>query len=138
MRIHRSTKPFEIFYTLNNNVLAQVDKAKYIGVMITETLAWNFDITQYSNKANICLGFIKRNISNWSQELRQLAYLSLVRSQLEYACVVWEPYQIKDISNVEKCKERQQDLSNKTTQNISVIRMMHDLAGKIYKIEEKT
>ncbi len=39
MRIHRSTKPPERFYTLNNQVLAQVDKeAKYLGVMITETL----------------------------------------------------------------------------------------------------
>ncbi len=36
METHRSTKPLERFYTLNKQVLAQVDKAKYCGVMIPE------------------------------------------------------------------------------------------------------
>ncbi len=38
MRIHKCTEPLERFYTLNKQVLAQVDKAKYLGVMITENL----------------------------------------------------------------------------------------------------
>ncbi len=92
MRIHRYTtftKPFARFYALNKQVLAQADKVKYLGVMITEDLDWSPHINSIVTKANRCIGFMKRNISNYSQELRQLAYLSLVRSQLEYACVVW-------------------------------------------------
>ncbi len=38
MRIHKSIKPLEIFYTLNKDILTLLNKAKYIGVMITEEL----------------------------------------------------------------------------------------------------
>ncbi len=53
----------------------------------------------YCNKGN---GFIKRNISNFPEELRDLTYLSLVRIHLEYVCVARDPYQLKDIKNLEK------------------------------------
>ncbi len=57
----------------------------------------------------------KTHISNCPQELRELAYLSSVKSQIEYACVAWDPDQIKDISNIKNYKERQQEMSNKST-----------------------
>ncbi len=41
MRIQRSTKPLERFYTLCNHILAQMDKAKYFGVIITENTNGN-------------------------------------------------------------------------------------------------
>ncbi len=44
----------------------------------------------------------------------------LVRFQLEYAYVTWDPYQINDISNLKKVQKEPQDLSNKTTLNITV------------------
>ncbi len=98
------------FYTLKMQILAQVDKAKYLSLMMTEILDWSPHINSIVTNANRCNGFIKRNISNCPQEHKQLVYLSLVRSQLEYACVAWDPDQIKDISNLEKYKERQQDM----------------------------
>ncbi len=90
----------QIYKTMQ--VLAWVDKAKYLWIIITEHFDWSPHINSIVTKANRCLGFIKRSISNCPHELRELAYLSLVRSQLEYACVVWDTYQIKDISNLEK------------------------------------
>ncbi len=102
MRIHRGTKPLDRFYTLNKQVLAQVDKAKYLGVMIMEDLDWKPHIISIVTKANRCIGYINKNISNCQQELREMAYFSLVRTLLEYACVAWEPYKIKDTSNLEK------------------------------------
>ena len=131
MRIHRSTKPLERFYTINKQVLAQVEKAKYLGVMITEELDWSPHINNTITKANKCLGFIKRNVSNCPQELREMAYLSLVRSQLEYACVAWDPHKIKDISNLEKVQRKaarfvKQDYSKYS----SVTRMIQELGWK--------
>ena len=96
--------------------------------MITEELDWSPHINDISTKANKCLGFIKRNISNCPQEFREMAYLPLVRSQLEYACVAWDPHKIKDISNLEKVQRKaarfvKQDYSKYS----SVTRMIHGL-----------
>jgi len=33
---------------------------------------------------------------------QQLAYFSLVRPQLEYACTIWSPWQRRDVQNIEK------------------------------------
>ncbi len=96
------------------------DKSMYLGVRIKNKIDWNPHINSTLLIANRCIGFINRNISHCPQLLRELAYLSLVISQLEYFCVAWDPYQIKDIPNLEKTYKRQQDVSNKMSQNITV------------------
>ncbi len=110
MTIDRSTKPLERFYTLNKQVLAQVAKAKYLEVMITDDFDRSSHVNSIVTKAKRCIDFIKKPISNWPQELIELAYVSLVRSQLEYTCVVWDPYQIKDVTNLEKVQRKAEDL----------------------------
>jgi hypothetical protein len=106
--------------------------------MITEEIDWNPHINNTVTKANKCLGFIKRNISNCPQELREMAYLSLVRSQLEYACVAWDPHKIKDISNLERVQRKaarfvKQDYSKYS----SVTRMIQKLGWKNLKERRK-
>ncbi len=59
MRIHRSIKPLEKLYTLNKQVLTQVDKAKYLAVMIPEYLEWNPHINSIITKANKCIASSK-------------------------------------------------------------------------------
>ncbi len=102
MQFHRPAKPLERFYMQNKQALTQVDQAKCLRVMITGNVNWNPHINSIIITLNRCLGLIKRNISNFPKELRKLAYLSLVMSQLEYACFALDPYQIKNISNLEK------------------------------------
>ncbi len=57
---------------------------------------------------------MKRNISNCPQGFTELAYLSLMRSQLEYACVAWDLYKIRDISKLENSAKK----GNKICQTI--------------------
>ncbi len=131
MRIHRSTKPLERFYTINKQILEQVDKAKYLGVMVTEELDRSPHINNTVTKAKRCLGFIKRNISNCPQELREMAHLSLVRFQLEYACVTWDPHHLKDISNLEKIQRKaERFVKQDHSKYSSVTRMIHELGWK--------
>ncbi len=40
------------------------------------------------------------------QQLRQLAYFSLVRSWLEYSSIAWDPYLAKDITKLESIQRR--------------------------------
>ncbi|XP_066287680.1 uncharacterized protein, partial [Branchiostoma lanceolatum] len=59
-----------------------------------------------SNRANRSLGFIRRNIRINSKAIKEAAYNALVRSTLEYASTVWDPYTAKDIHAVEKVQRR--------------------------------
>jgi len=55
--------------------------------------------------------FIKRNLKGSPQELERLAYISLVRSSMQYASSVWDPHLIKDIlTHSSKFKEERRML----------------------------
>ncbi len=71
-------KALERLYILNNQVLAQVDKATYLGVMIlTEYLDWSPQINDIVTKANKCSSFINRNISDCPQTTQRAGLLIL-------------------------------------------------------------
>jgi len=52
------------------------------------------------------LNFIKRNLHECSEEVKSLAFRSLVRPILEYSSPVWDPYLAKDILALEKVQRR--------------------------------
>ena len=58
------------------------------------------------NKANKVLGLLKRTVGGKNKEIFTMLYKSLVRPILEYACPVWAPYLVKDISAIEKIQRR--------------------------------
>jgi hypothetical protein len=46
--------------------------------------------------------------------MQENAYISLVRSVLEYGATIWDPYQKNDIEKLEKIQEEELDLLIKT------------------------
>ena len=52
---------------------------------------WNFHIDKITFRANRALGFVKRNLRVKSRTLKERAYLSLVRPQIEYCSSIWDP-----------------------------------------------
>ena len=44
------------------------------------------------NNANRMLGFLRRNFSSVPSDLKLKLYTTLVRSKLEYACSIWDPF----------------------------------------------
>ena len=83
-----------------------VEKTKYLGVIISDDLKWGPHIEYISNKASKVLGVVKRNLKHCPEKLRETAYLSMVRSILEYACAVWDPHLKKDIGAIERVQRR--------------------------------
>ncbi len=106
MRISRSRSPHEKFYTLCNEILKQVDKTKYLGVTISDDLSWSPHVEYIANKANKVLGVLRRNLKHCPAELKETAYLSMVRSILEYASAVWDPHLQKDIGLIERVQRK--------------------------------
>lgn len=106
LRISRSRSPFSYFYSINEQFLDSVDHTKYLGVNIASDLDWSEHISAICNKGNATLGFIRRNLKECPRKLKETAYFTLVRSKLEYAAAVWDPYKIKDINQLEKVQRR--------------------------------
>ena len=90
VRVTSSRTLFNIAYTLHGQVLEVVTSAKYLGVDISNGLSWNPHIDRITGNANRMLNFIQRNIKTKNQKVRETAYNTLVRPQLEYA--VWDPH----------------------------------------------
>ena len=69
------------------------------------------------SKAYKILGLLNRNLQSCPQKLKELAYKSLIRPILKYACVAWDPHQQylqKKIWN----RGRLQDLLPISTENL--------------------
>lgn len=93
-------------YYLHGQALEPVTHAKYLGLDLSTELSFNTHITRITTNANKSLGFIKRNISTNNQKVKELAYKTLVRPQVEYASTVWNPYTKTNIHKVEMVQRR--------------------------------
>ena len=100
----RTHRPY--LYQLCGVLLKSVTQERYLGVILTQSLSWSTHISQVSVKANQNLGFIKRNLKGSPQELKRLAYITLVRSGMEYASPVWDPSTSKDQDALERVQRR--------------------------------
>ena len=131
MSIHRSKKPLTKFYQLNGHILQKVSENPYLGLIIRDDLQWSSHIAKTCSKANSTLGFIRRNLRNVNSSFKQTAYISLVRSVLEYSCSVWDPHLEKDISRIEGIQRKAARFvkSDYSSYN-SVTDMMTDLKWK--------
>ena len=93
LRITRKKHPVIHSYTLHNIPLKPTDSAKYLGVNISKDLNWNQHINNITAKASNSLRFIKRNIKTSNKKVKEAAYTTYVRPQVEYCSVVWHPWQ---------------------------------------------
>ena len=106
MNITRSKRPYKSTYTLHGHILETVSDAKYLGVSITSDLSWNKHINQVTATASQTLNFIKRNIPIKHPRIREFAFKTLVRPQLEYSSSVWSPHTQHNINKIEMVQRR--------------------------------
>ena len=96
---------FKFFIMLHGHVLEIASSAGYLGVDISSGLSWNSHIDGIPSKAISTLGFIKNNkIKN--VRVRETAYNTLVRPQLEYVIPIWNPYTKRKIFQLKKVQRR--------------------------------
>jgi len=77
-----------------------------LGVNISSDLSLNNHINNITTKGNRTLGFLRRNIETRHTGIREMAYKTLVRPQVEYASTVWSPYTQQQIHQVEMVQRR--------------------------------
>jgi hypothetical protein len=100
LRITNKKKPVLHNYTMHDQILENVDQNPYLGVLFTNTLKWDTHINNILAKANKSLGFLRRNISKFPEEIKKRAYQTIVRANVEYASSAWDPYQENQIKKI--------------------------------------
>ena len=121
------------FYQLDQHILEQVKTNPYLGLNISDDLKWTSHISKITSKANCTVCFLRRNLRQCPQECKKLAYLAMVRSTLEYGCLIWDPYTNKDIDKLESIQKRAARFIKhdyKSTESGCVTNMLKDLELK--------
>ena len=106
IRCRRSLTPLTHDYILNNQTLNISDQHTYLEVIIHKSLSWSPHISNIVTISSRTLHFLKRNLNKCSSQVKESAYLTMVRPQLEYASDVWDPHQVGDIMKLEKVQRR--------------------------------
>ena len=79
----RSLTPLTHDYILNHHTL-NISDHTYLGVIIHKSLSWSLHISNIVTKASRTLNFLKCNLNKCSRQVKESAYLTMVRSHLEY------------------------------------------------------
>ena len=127
------------FYTMDSDILQQVDHATYLGLSFSSDLSWSNHVDQVAKKAYQKLGFVRRNLQGAPKRSKSTAYTCLIRPGMEYAAPIWDPYLQKDIASLEKVQRKaarwvKSDYSSRS----SVTSMLNDLKWEPLADRRKT
>ena len=115
-------------YMLGTTPLNNIDSTGYLGVELSKDLKWNIHTNKTAAKGNRTLGVLRRNLGRCPQSIKDLAYRTILRPQLEFATAVWDPYTEKNIHKLESTQRRAaRFVCNKYSYEASVTSMLHKL-----------
>ena len=77
-----------------------------LGVHITPDLNWSPHINLIADKGRQLISWVLSVFHNRSEEIMMCLYKSLIRSRLEYASPLWNPYKQEDIKTLESVQRQ--------------------------------
>lgn len=103
----RKRTKIEFRYSIDNVPLTRVVSKRDLGVLIDEKLTFGKHVEYIIAKAYSMLGFVMRSCKDF-RDIRALksVYFAHVRSYLEYASVVWHPYQDTFVNKIESIQKK--------------------------------
>jgi Reverse transcriptase (RNA-dependent DNA polymerase) len=103
----RSSAPVYFAYTIGPSTLERVESIADLGVILDSKMSFINHIDATIAKGSAMLGFIKRLSTEFRDpHTLKALYISLVRSRLEYACCVWQPFYAVHINRIERILEK--------------------------------
>ena len=106
LRVTNKKNIIRFQYLIQNNIIKEIQQARYLGVTFNNKLTWSDHIKSICSKANSVIGFLRRNLHKCPVKTKSALYLSLVRPILEYAATIWAPYHHSDIYQLEAVQRR--------------------------------
>lgn len=127
LRISNKKNPLQFLYSASNQPLQEVSQYKYLGLTITNKLSWNAHIADVSSSAFRKLCLLRHKLRDAPSQVKLLAYNTLIRPKLEYACIVWDPHTKSNIYSLEKIQRRAvRFIYSKFGRGVSVTKLMQD------------
>lgn len=103
----RTPLHLNVDYHIGDETLVRVDRLRDLGVVLTASLSPADHIASITSKAYSLLGFIARSTKGFrSHQSMLILYKSIVRPLLEYGTVIWSPYQLGHIEELNKIQSR--------------------------------
>lgn len=93
-------------YRIDDTVISAVTNIKDLGVYFDSKLTFVTHFVEIVSRAMRNLGFIMRNSNQLTPHCFRLLCISLVRSGVEYASVIWSPYYTCHIDDIEAVQKR--------------------------------
>ena len=129
MRISKSKDPRPFQYQLKGVTLEEEQSSKYLGLDIQSNLSSKNHISHITKKSNSMLGFLRRNLRQASEETKAQAYFTMVRSNLDYCCTIWNPHQRDKKDQIEMVQGRAARFVTSRYRNTSSVTDMLDYLG---------
>jgi hypothetical protein len=79
-------------YSLTNTLIPEVCSCMCLRIILGSDLSWTDQVNYKVKKAWKAIHFTMRIFKKGSSNIRSLAYMSLVRTILEYVAACWNPY----------------------------------------------
>ena len=84
-----------------NQLIQWNSQVRYLGVFFDSHLKWSTQCRHVAAKATHKLNLLRRSLFGCPSTVKSLAFISIVRLNLEYASVVWNPYASADVNLLE-------------------------------------
>ena len=91
---------------IRNNELEIIQKTKYLGVQIDNSLNWKEHIKTVSTKVSRAIGFLKHAKTFLPKETLKTLYTAIVEPHLRYCCSVWGCAGSTELNQLQKLQNR--------------------------------
>lgn len=101
-----NTRFIEATYKMDEHEIERQQEIRDLGVLLDRRLSFGHHIEQITVKCRQLIGCIKRySNGNFTKDTQRVLYIAYVRSRLEFASVIWNPYvniYVDDIESIQK------------------------------------
>ena len=106
LNITNKRTPIQFDYTINGGVIQWKSFVRYLGIYVNSKLTWSDHCKMVASKATKLLNVLRRTMFGCSVLAKDVAYRSIVRPSMEYACAVWNPHTEKDSTLLDAIQNR--------------------------------
>ncbi|KAL4223605.1 hypothetical protein ACF0H5_017074 [Mactra antiquata] len=121
----------------DDTVLIPVEKHKHLGVTLDSNCKWSTHINTIISSSSKILGILRKIKYTVSRKALNQIYLSFLRPQLEYACVVWDNCNQSEKNKLEKIQIEAARIVTGLTRSVS-LRKIYNETGWLTLAERRS